>query len=578
VSRPSWDGPDLLAALGHATATLHAHVDEVNALNVFPVPDGDTGSNMLATTQAAREEAETLPVDERSVGRVAAAIALGALMGARGNSGVILSQLFRGMSEALASRERVDGSALAEAFDRGCTLAFAAVAHPVEGTILTVARAVAVRAQAVARTDSSLAAVLGASVAAAETEVARTPQLLPILREAGVVDAGGRGLQLLLRGALGYLLDEPRPAASHEAVALPSFETLADEGFGYETVYVVMPQDGAQLDPTGIRRRLDELGESVLVAGDARAVKIHVHSERPDEVIAYGLSLGVLSRISVENLDRQAHASRQRAAEAVLATSPQALAGAAAAAAANGDGAANGADGATEWVPVTAEPARLNNGLAVIAVAQGHGLARLFTELGVTVVEGGQRANPSAGELVAAIRATGSGEVIVLPNNPNVRMAALQAGELLPDVRVRVVPTRNAAEGVAALLALDPGVDGPANVGRMSHAAAGIQTLLMTTAVRDARIGRRRVRRGQHIVLDPDDGLVAAAADQAAALGGAIRKLQPGFELLTFYFGADVERAEAERVAEALRAQLDGVDIELVEGGQPHYSFLVAAE
>ena len=195
----------------------------------------------------------------------------------------------------------------------------------------------------------------------------------------------------------------------------------------------------------------------------------------------------------------------------------------------------------------------------------------------MTVVEGGQTANPSAGELAAAIRAAGTDEVIVLPNNPNVRMAAKQAGELLPDIRVSVVPTRNAAEGVVALLALDQSGDSAANVSRMSKAARSVQTLQVTTAVRDARIGRRRVRRGQHIVLDPDDGLMSADRPRRRLRAG-LAKLQPGFELLTFYFGQGVERRDAERLAEELRPHLDGVEIELVEGGQPHYSFLVAAE
>ena len=543
---------------------LRAHVDEVNALNVFPVPDGDTGSNMLATIQAARDETETIPPAERTIDRVTTAIALGALMGARGNSGVILSQLFRGMSEALRHTTAVDGAALADAFDRGCTLAFAAVAHPVEGTILTVAREIARAAQHTAEHDPSLEAVLTQSVAAAIAAVEQTPEQLPILHEAGVVDAGGKGLELLLRGALAYLHDERIPARADEglAVAMPSFEALQDEGFGYETVYVVTPLDSAVLDPIAIRARLDELGESVLVAGDGSAVKIHVHNERPDEIIAYGLSLGTLSRISVENLDRQAHERRLQAESGVPAVPAQ----------------REPPDSAPTFVPVTAPAKPLSNGVAVIAVAQGHGIARLFGELGVAVVEGGQAANPSAGELVAAIRAAGADEVIVLPNNPNVRLAAKQAGELLPDVRVNVVPTRNAAEGVAALLALDPDAASAVNVSRMTRAGQSIQTMQVTKAVRDARIKRRKVKRGEHIVLDPDDRLLATGPDLTAAMIDGIGNLKPGFELLTFYFGDGVDRDAAQGLADAIQPVLEGVEIELVEGGQPHYSYLVAAE
>ena len=560
MSAPSWDGPDLLGALRQATQMLAAHVDEVNALNVFPVPDGDTGSNMLATIQAARDEAETVAPAERTVAHVSAAIALGALMGARGNSGVILSQLFRGISEAIAGKERVDGPILADAFERGCTLAFAAVAHPVEGTILTVARSVAEAARAQINVEPSLESVLVASVAAASDAVERTPEQLPILREAGVVDAGGRGLELLLRGALGYLRDERQPMASSDTshFTMPSLDALEEDGFGYETVFVVQPTDGLLLDPGSIRQLLDELGESVLVAGDGHAVKIHVHNERPDEVIAYGLSLGVLSRISVENLDRQAGERRRRGDDGSMR-----------------DGAPTQTAFSSPLPVSTRSPV---GGIPVIAVAQGSGLARLFGELGVVVVAGGQAANPSAGELVAAIRANGGSEVIVLPNNPNVRLAARQAGELLPDVRVSVVPTRNAAEGVAALLAMDANGSATDNVSRMTKAARAIQTLQVTTAVRDARIGRRRVKRGQQIVLDPDDGLLAADGDGAAALIAGLRKLTPGFELLTVYYGDGVDRAAAEATADVLRAEFADVEVELVEGGQPHYSYLVSAE
>jgi DAK2 domain fusion protein YloV len=563
VSGPSWDGPDLLGAMRHASAALKAHVDEVNAMNVFPVPDGDTGSNMLATILAARDEAAEVPEAERTVSRVSSAIALGALMGARGNSGVILSQIFRGISEAIHDESAVDGTILADAFERGRTLAFAAVAHPVEGTILTVARAAAQSAQAAARSSSDLEIVLAAALAAATEAVKRTPEQLPILRDAGVVDAGGRGLELLLQGALAFQRGEAIPTSTETVSSLPTFGALEEEGFGYETVFVVMPPPDARLNPAAIRARLDELGESVLVAGDANAVKIHVHNERPDQVIAYGLSLGTLSRIVVENLDRQAHERRQRAERGGT------LAASASASAANGPPA---------WAPVTGAQRVPSNGVAIIAVTQGHGLARLFGELGVGVVEGGQSANPSAGALVEAIHATGCSDVIVLPNNPNVRLAAKQAGELTPDVRVTVVPTRNAAEGVSALLAFDAGAPATANAKRMTDAGRAVQTFQVTEAVRDARIGRRKVRRGQHIALDPDDRLLAADSDRNVTLATAIAKLKPGFELLTLYYGDEIDRKGAEELAERLQPSLDSVEIELVDGGQPHYSLLVAAE
>jgi DAK2 domain fusion protein YloV len=549
VNDHSWDGHDLLAGWRHAAAMLHSQLDEVNALNVFPVPDGDTGSNMLATVQAAIAEAEGVPPLERTVTRVAAALSLGALMGARGNSGVILSQLLRGMGDAVSGAERVGAAELVAAFKRGCQTAFSAVAHPVEGTILTVARDVSAAADGAAP-GASLEQLLRVAVEEAAASVARTPTLLPVLQEAGVVDAGGRGLELLLRGALASIQGDHLPHGMklpHD-IALPTWDALEAEGYGYETVFVILPPDGERLEVGQIRTRLDQIGESVLVAGDERAVKVHVHNERPDEVVAFGLSLGTLSRISIENLDRQATDVRERA----RASAERATAG-------------------SEAPP--------REGPAVVAVAAGDGLARVFSSLGASaVVQGGQGANPSAGELADAIRATGESEVIVLPNNPNVRLAARQAGELCPDVNVAVVPTRNAAEGVAAMLAFDAELELKDAVKLMAEASHGVQTLQVTLAVRDARIGRKKVHRGEYIVLGPTDGLVAADGDRMNAIRSGIGTLKNGYELMTLYRGRDVDHATGQQLRDALAAELDGVEIELVEGGQPHYDFLIAAE
>jgi DAK2 domain fusion protein YloV len=555
----AWDGHDLLAALRHARGLLHARVDEVNALNVFPVPDGDTGSNMLATIQAAIDEAEGVPENERTVSRVASALSLGALMGARGNSGVILSQLFRGLGEAVDSTVAIGGAELAEALRQGCKAAFAAVAKPVEGTILTVARDVAEAAGRAADDNGGLENVLAAAANAAEVSVERTPELLAILRQAGVVDAGGKGLELLLRGALASVRGEELPDASSAPVdiALPALDALEEEGFGYETVFVVTPPEGAKLDVPQIRRRLQQIGQSVLVAGDHRAAKIHIHNERPDRVIAYGLSIGTLSRINVENLDRQATQVKERVAAAEAVAVPT-----------------NGADPSVAGADSDASA----TGPRIVAVAPGDGLARVFTTLGAAVVRGGQGANPSAGELAKAIRAAGATEVIVLPNNSNVRLAAKQAGSLCKDIRVEVVPTRNAAEGIAAMLAADPDAALKDLVKGMASAAGQIQTMQVTAAVRDARMGRHRVRKGEFIALGPTEGLLASDRDRTAAVVGGLKKLKSGFELMTIYRGEGVSRAAADRLRDALKAELPDVEIELVDGGQPHYDFLISAE
>ena len=563
MARRSCDGAGLLGAFRAAVANLEAHVDEVNSLNVYPVPDGDTGSNMLATVRAALDEAEA--VAGQPAERIAAAISFGALMGARGNSGVITSQIFRGMAEGLGGKKRFNGLDLAHALSQGAKTAYGAVAKPVEGTILTVIRESAAAAVAVAERDDDLEVVLAATVDAAEKSVARTPSLLAILREAGVVDSGGQGLYRLFQGALLDLVGQaPAASARQRVVSGPKPSTLvahADEGFGYETMFLLQAASHGALDVDAIRRHLESIGESVLVAGDARALKVHVHNERPDLVIGYGLGLGTLSRISVENLDNQARDVRETRAAAFTGT-PEATAPVGAD--------ASGANGH--------EPAVDLPSLAVIAVTAGDGLAAIFQDFGVaSVVQGGQSANPSTGELLEAVNAVPAREVLLLPNNPNVVLAARQVASMT-DRPVSVVPTRNAAEGFAALLALDPTLDAAANVAPMTDAGRSIQTVVVTEAVRDATIGGRKVKRGQTIALDPDDGLIAVDGDREKSVLAAMTALRPGYELVTLFYGDGADLAEAESMARKIGGALPGVDVEVRHGGQPYYRYLISAE
>ncbi len=574
MRRRACDGAGLLEAFRAAVANLEAHVDEINSLNVYPVPDGDTGSNMFATVRAALDEAETAagqPAD-----RIAAAISFGALMGARGNSGVITSQIFRGMAEALEGKRHFNGLDLAHALSEGTRTAYAAVAKPVEGTILTVIRESAEAAVSAAEQDDDLVAVLTATVEAAEKSVARTPSLLAILREAGVVDSGGQGVYRLFQGALRSVAGQaPAVAARMPARAGPAPSTLvahADEGFGYETMYLLQAAPASPLDVDGIRTHLESIGESVLVAGDARALKIHVHNERPDEVIAFGLTQGSLSRISVENLDNQARDVRETNAAAFTAdTGPEA-------APAGGDD----TDGA-------AHPDRNGSGtavsdgagalpLGVVAVVAGDGLAAIFRDFGVAgVVQGGQSSNPSTGELLQAVERVDAKEILLLPNNPNVVLAARQVAAMT-ERTVAVVPTRNAAEGFAALLALDPTLDAAANAGPMTEAARAIQTVIVTEAVRDATIGGRKVKRGQTIALDPDDGLIAVDRDREKAVVAAMQALKPGYELVSLFYGDGADLAEAEGIAQRIGALAPGIEVEVRHGGQPYYRYLISAE
>jgi hypothetical protein len=564
MARRACDGAGLLDAFRAGVTNLEAHVDEINALNVYPVPDGDTGSNMLATVRAALDEAEA--VAGQPADRIAAAISFGALMGARGNSGVITSQIFRGMAEGLGGKTRFNGLDLAHALSEGARTAYGAVAKPVEGTILTVIRESAAAAVTTAERDADIETVLGATLDAAEHSVARTPSLLAILREAGVVDSGGQGLYYLFQGALLHLAGQSpagavaRRSRAGAGVKVSTLVAHADEGFGYETMFLLQPNGAGSLDVDAIRDHLESIGESVLVAGDPRALKVHEHNERPDVVIGYGLSVGTLSRISVENLDNQARDIRESRAAAFTGTSE----------------AVDPAEPAAEARGGTA-PAS-HPALGVVAVAPGDGLAAIFQEFGVAaVVNGGQSANPSTGELLEAIDAVDAREIIVLPNNPNVVLAARQVASMT-DRAVTVVPTRNAAEGFAALLSLDPQLDGAANAGPMTEAARSIQSLVITDAVRDATIGGRRVKRGQTIALDPDDGLVAVHGNRDKCILAAIASLQPGFELLTIFYGDGADLAETEGIAKRIGAILPGVDVEVRHGGQPFYRYLISAE
>ena len=528
----SCDGAGFLAAFRSAVASLEANVDEINALNVFPVPDGDTGTNMLATVRAALEEADRAGPDA-DVERVAQAASYGALMGARGNSGVITSQILAGMAHGLAGKRRFNGLDLAHALDEGTKTAYKAVAKPVEGTILTVIREASAAAVAAAERDNNVETVLAATLEAAERAVAKTPSLLPILREAHVVDSGGQGLFRLFQGALDAARGRPvaawrqgRGPAPPHGVPAPEPVAGAEEGeFGYETVYLLRARAGAPLDIPAIQAHLEAIGDSVLVAGDALLAKVHVHNERPDAVIAYGLSIGTLSRIT-DREPRQPGPRRPGDEGGRV----RRLRG------------RRRADGPTAPIPTADVPAtRL--ALGVVVVAPSDGLAAVMTDTAAPfreygafrVVQGGQSANPSTGELLEAVEATDADELLILSNNPNVVLAARQVAAMT-ERTIRVVPTRNCAEGVAALFELDPTQGAEANAATMTEAGRAIQTMQVTEAIRDATVSGRKVKKGQTIVLDPDDGLLAVDNDPQkavlAGLGAARPGLRPADDLL----------------------------------------------
>ena len=563
MSRKSWDGVELMAALRSGAERLESRVAEVNALNVFPVPDGDTGTNMLATLKAAIAEGEaTLAAGVTAIDQVSEAVARGALLGARGNSGVLLSQILRGLPQAVRGRKRARASEIANALSIGVLHAYSAVATPTEGTILTVAREVAASALADIESATELRPFLLKIAESARVSVDKTPTLLAVLREAGVVDSGGAGLQLILEGIADVPFVVPSatgddgdarikvatPVATPHVGSAPG--TSESSEYGYETVYILHASD-APLDLVKIRADLEGLGESVLVAGDAKTCKVHVHNLQPDLILAYGIAHGEVRGVTIENLDQQ---SAERATGHGAFTDLSTKVGASSAAA----------------------PTPLQQGTAVVAVAAGRGLAKIMQSAGAAqIVHGGQTENPSAAEIAAAISATGKKDVIVLPNNSNVVLASRQAADLVA-ANVTVVPTRNAAEGIAALLTWDPSLPADEAAKRFESARTTARTFRIVEAVRDAVVKGVSVRSGEVMALDPVDGIIATGGDDLEALTKALSGEQA--ELLTLYLGADVDQAAGERMAVAARSAISGVEVELARGEQPIERVLVSLE
>jgi hypothetical protein len=627
------DGPTVMRAVAAAVANLEAHVEEVDALNVFPVPDGDTGSNMLATMRAALAEAERLPADQRDLDSVAEALSRGALTGARGNSGVILSQIIRGMTQGADGRRRVNGLHLAEGLRKGSEVAYSAVLTPVEGTILTVIRDAADAAEAAAGRQPHVEAVLADVIAAAASSVQRTPTLLPVLEDAGVVDSGGQGLYRILEGALQVKSEvavpdsSPRspgaPSPAPASAATPSGDRLpgqaghdrppgghavhagtadpAGQAHGYETEYMLASAEGG-IDIAELRRAISGIGDSVVVAGDGRLARVHVHGARPDEAIAIGLRWGRLSGVSILDLDDQvahrpspaggaagcgpaetpprqgAHARRNEAVQAAPdeGTPSKDVQAAPGEATPSEDGQAALREGMPSE-PVRAAPVHQAPPIAVVAVAHPDGLARVLESLGARLVRPSHGSRPSVGEIAEAILAVGSGKVIVLPNDRDALLAARHAAELTPMVKVEIIATRNPAEGIAAAVAFDAAAPLARNRARMTAAAEGLRSFAVFSAARDSVVDGQAVSQGQVIAIDPDRHLLAQEASLEAATLRALAQFE-GFDLVTCYHGAAVSPDEVEALRQRILGQGWGVEVEMVPGGQRHDHLLVAVE
>jgi DAK2 domain fusion protein YloV len=530
-------GADLRAALQSASTWLLANADRINALNVFPVPDGDTGTNMSLTLQAAAGALQRLGEDA-PVSAVAHAGYEAAMLGARGNSGVILSQLLSGFAKALAGATELNAALLAAALGEASDVAYRGVSKPVEGTILTVAREVARAATDAANDGADLPGLLERTLSAATDAVAATPSQLEVLRKAGVVDSGGEGYRIILEGAwmwsTGRTLDEAAALARPHSRALLDDIVEPESTFGFCTEFLLR---GADLPLADVKERMEALGESVIAVGDGDLMRVHVHTLRPGQALEFAVDHGTLAKVKVENMQLQ-H-----------------------------DAFVAGGDAADQ-------PA---SSIGVIAVAAGEGFLKVFRSLGARVVQGGQTMNPSVQEILAAVNSAGFKELIILPNNPNIILTAQRVQELTPHT-VTVVPTETAPQGIGALLAFNFQADAPTNVAAMEQAAHAVHTVEVTRAVRDAQVDGLEVKAGD--MLGIYDGRIVAVSDSAEGALGRIFESAPteGLEIVTIYYGGGATESHAQAVATRIRASHPGLAVEVVEGGQPHYPYVVSLE
>jgi len=538
--RLTTDGQGFKRLIKAALGWLQHHQVAINILNVYPIPDGDTGTNMVLTMQSAWAEIENTP--ERNVGKVAHQIAHGALMGARGNSGVILSQIWRGFARSLDGKEVYRAQDLAAACREAATTAYKGVVKPVEGTILTVARMVGDAATSAAEVSEDLAYVLEHMVFAAHEAVALTPSLLPVLKEAGVVDAGGQGLFVILEGMVRYMRGESvaEDVRLIEAVDLVTTGLEPGEiGYGYDVQFLIV---GQSLDVNTVRQRITEMGECPLVVGDPAMIKVHVHVPDPGVPISYGASLGSLRDVVVEDMQAQYQ------------------------------------DFIVEREMSPSSSPQISQGIGVVAVTPGDGLARVFQSLGVSaVVRGGQTMNPSTKDLLEATEHLLASQVVLLPNNGNVILAAEQAREL-SSKPIAVIPCRTVPQGIAALLAINYQDDFETNVAAMTSAMTDIETGEITTATRSATINGVQVADGQIIGLHNEKLKVTGTKIEEVAQALLKEMNSADREIITLYYGEAVSQDDANALADLLQQNWPDQEIEVIAGGQPHYYYILSVE
>lgn len=535
---------------------LSQNANVVDALNVFPVPDGDTGTNMnLSMTSGAKEVEQ---IDTANIGKVAQSLSRGLLMGARGNSGVILSQLFRGFGKSIEQKSEINAKEFAAAFQAGVDTAYKAVMKPVEGTILTVAKDAAKKAVLAAQTETNIIKVMEAVVKEAEASLERTPELLPVLKEVGVVDSGGKGLLYVYEGFLASLKGEK---LSDKAAALPSLDDLVsaehhknaqshmnteDIEFGYCTEFMVKLDSGKRnFNEDAFRQDLSRFGDSLLVVSDENIAKVHIHAEYPGEVMTYAQKYGSLINMKIENM-REQHS-------AILSQNKQETAPA-------------------EKAPADKQP------YGIVTVAMGEGIAELFESIGATkIIEGGQTMNPSTEDIVQAIKDANADTVVILPNNSNIVMAANQAADVAGQ-HVIVIPTKTVPQGMAALLAFNPALSADENEAAMLGAIGEVKSGQITYAVRDTNIDGIDIKKGDFMGI-LNGKIVETASDQLTAAKKLIAgMIDEDSEIVTVIKGEDAPEEEAEELAAYISETYEDVEVEVHDGKQPLYSYILAVE
>ena len=544
------DGSLLSQMIVHGAASINAQKQQINELNVFPVPDGDTGTNMSMTIATASAELRKKPLT--GVGAAAQANANALLRGARGNSGVILSLLFRGFAKALKDRDTADGADFAAALDCGVSTAYKAVMKPAEGTILTVSRLCARRAAEAAQEDLSVEFVLDEALKEGHIALADTVNQNPVLKKAGVVDAGGKGFLVILQGMLDELRGMPMPqgpqeedAAVQDHADFGAFQT-GDIQFGYCTEFICSRD--TQKDPEALRGFLSALGDSLVLVDDDEIIKVHVHTNHPGKVLEEALTYGALQTVKIENMRSQHTELLEEAGQAAGAPAPQG-------------------------------PAAPEKKYGFVSVCAGEGIAAVFRDLGVDrIVSGGQTMNPSTQDIMGEIDRTPAEIVYVLPNNKNIIMAAEQCIPLAQGKTVVVLPTKTIPQGVSALLSFDPDASQEDNTQAMTQAMEQVHTSQITYAARNSDFDGFEIREGDYLALS-ESQLFGTDRDIFALLGRLAREEhQQKAEFITLYYGEDVTSSQAETAKEIFTAACPHADITLIAGGQPVYYYLIAAE